>query len=128
MALLISVARETQRELDLGAHEAVELTFDLLRVAGGGPTLATHRHNRWMPADSPEPYARLHIDGPLIITGLHADDSVLGPYQIFSSFDGVAYVESRVCAFTDLQAQDWYVHDLGRHWPSLKIVFHRTGP
>jgi hypothetical protein len=128
MPLLISLSRETQQEHDLGSHEAVELTIDEMRVASGGALLAKHRHNRWMPAENPEPYARLHIDGPLSITGLKPDDRVLGPYQDFAMFDGVGYVENRVFAFTDLQQQDWYVHDVGRHWPCIRINFHRTGP
>ena len=52
----------------------------------------------------------------------------LGPYQRFSMFDGVGYVDRRVFAFTDVQQQDWYVHDAGVHCPAITISFHRTGP
>jgi hypothetical protein len=43
-------------------------------------------------------------------------------------FDGVAYVDRRVFAFTDIQQRDWYVHDAGEHWPAMRIAFHPTGP
>jgi hypothetical protein len=52
----------------------------------------------------------------------------LGPYQRLSMFDGVAYVDGRVFAFTDVQQQDWYVHDAGAHWPAMRVSFHATGP
>ena len=41
---------------------------------------------------------------------------------------GVGYVEGRVFAFTDLQNGDWYVHDAGVHWPTIRVAFHQTGP
>jgi len=55
-----------------------------------------------MPADERDPYARLHIVGPLRIPTLGLDSRGLGPYQNFSMFDGVGYIEGRVFAFTDL--------------------------
>jgi hypothetical protein len=126
MPLLLSLTRESQIH-DLGTHQAVEVTFDDLRVFGG-PMLAKHRHNRWIAADGGDSYSHLEIEGPLVITGVTPDAKVLGPYQKYSMFDGVGYVDRRVCAFTDLQNGDWYVHDVGKHWPSLKIIFHETGP
>ena len=126
MALLVSLRREIH-ELELGAHAAVVLRYDELRHADGETLLARHRHNRWI-ADAGDEYARLQILGPLVVTTAGGKTVSLGPYQRLSMFDGVAYVDDRVFAFTDIQQEDWYVHDADEHWPAMRISFHRTGP
>ena len=126
MPLLVSIRRELH-ELELGAHAAVVLRYDELCHSDGERLVARHRHNRWV-ADTGEEFARLEILGPLIVTPAAARTPPLGPYQRISMFDGVAYVDGRVFAFTDVQQQDWYVHDAGAHWPAMRIAFHRTGP
>lgn len=126
MPLLLSLAREAGK-LDLGSHEEVELAIDELRVAAGGPALARHRHNRWLAAEGRESFAKVDIVGPLVISPV-GEPRRLGPYENFSMFDGVGYVDRRVFAFTDLQQGDWYVRDVGVHWPCLRISFRGTGP
>ena len=126
MPLLVSLRRETQ-ERELGAHAAVVLKYDELRYADGERLLARHRNNRWI-AQVGEEFARLVIVGPLVVTPAVGETPTLGPYQQLSMFDGVAYVDGRVFAFTDIQQQDWYVHDVGAHWPAMRVSFHGTGP
>jgi hypothetical protein len=108
MPLLVSIGRETLK-LELGAHAAVVLKYDELCHADGE-------------------FATLEILGPLVVTPAAGKTPSLGPYQRLSMFDGVAYVDRRVFAFTDLQQQDWYVHDIDMHWPAMRVSFHRTGP
>jgi hypothetical protein len=127
MALLVDL-KWGEKQLSLGAHEEIILGFDEIRAAGGDGLLARHRHNRWIAEQNGEQYPTLEVVGPLIIVSHTGAQAPLGPYQNLSTFDGVAYVEGRVFAFTDLQTRDWYVHDRGVHWPSMKVVFHRTGP
>ena len=122
MSLLISL-RRTNEELELGAFASIQLTYDELRNEDGS-LLARHRNNRWY--GEGEEYSSLEIIGPLIVKGPSGE--TLGPYMNSSMFDGVSYVDRRVFAFTDVQREDWYVHDAGAHWPELKISFQRTGP
>jgi hypothetical protein len=126
MPLLVSIGRETLK-LELGAHAAVVLKYDELCHADGETLLARHRNNRWL-AEAGEEFATLEILGPLVVTPAAGKTPSLGPYQRLSMFDGVAYVDRRVFAFTDVQQQDWYVHDVGVHWPAMRVSFHRTGP
>jgi len=126
MPLLINLARETLK-LELGTHASVVLRYDELRTGDGESVLARHRNNRWI-GDNRQEFATLEILGPLIVSAVTGRAQTLGPYERFSMFDGVGYVEKRVFAFTDIQQHDWYVHDAGAHWPAIKISFHRTGP
>ena len=114
-------------ELELGAHAAVVLRYDELRHSDGERLFARHRHNRWI-ADTGDEYATLQVVGPLIVTSTGGKQVTLGPYLRLSMFDGVAYVDGRVFAFTDIQQQDWYMHDVGEHWRAMRIAFQRTGP
>jgi hypothetical protein len=122
MSLLISLKRGNE-ELQLGAFAEVVLMFDELR-AEDNSFLARHRNNRWYAEG--EEYSSLEITGPLVVKG--PSNKVLGPYMNSSMFDGVSYVDRRVFAFTDVQREDWYVHDAGAHWTEMRIAFHRTGP
>ncbi len=127
MALLVSLRRELH-QLELGAHDAVLLEYDQLCPAGGEAPLARHRHNRWI-AERDEEFATLEVLGPLVVTTRDGKTLSLGPYERLSMFDGVAYVDGRAFAFTDVQQRDWYMHDAGAHWPAMRLSFHRrTGP
>ena len=126
MPLLVSLDRETS-EIELGAHDVVMLTGEeLYRVNGDKRLLAKHRHNRWMPENDVDPFVRLNIVGPLIVTAPRSKTKQLGPYQKFSTFDGVGYVENRVFGFWDVTQKDWYVVDAAAHWRELRICFHPT--
>jgi hypothetical protein len=125
MPLLVSLRRETH-ELELGAHAALVLRYDELCGEDGETPLARHRYNRWI-AGTGEEFATLQIVGPLLVT-TEGKAQTLGPYLRLSMFDGVAYVDERVFAFTDIQQHDWYMHDIGAHWPAMRISFHGTGP
>ena len=122
MSLLVSLRRGNE-ELQLGAYAAIVLTYDELQDEGGS-LLARHRNNRWY--GEGEEYSSLEVIGPLIVKG--PAGQVLGPYTNSSMFDGVSYVDRRVFAFTDVQRENWYVHDAGAHWSQLRIAFHATGP
>jgi len=126
MALLVSLDRGTS-EVELGAHDVLMATGEeLYRVNGDKKLLARHRHNRWMMGDEAEPYVRLNIVGPLVVVGPGPAAKQLGPYQKFSTFDGVAYVENRVFGFWDTALRDWYIVDAAAHWAELRIRFHPT--
>lgn len=88
--------------------------------------MVRHLNNRWFTEDGDE-YATLDIIGPLVVRGPDGK-TTLGPYATLSMFDGVAHVDNRVFAFTDVQAGDWYMHDIGVHWPEMRILFNPTGP
>jgi hypothetical protein len=103
------------------------LKYDELCSSEAERSLARHRNNRWI-AGTGEEFATLHILGPLVVTTAGGKPLTLGPYERLSMFDGVAYVDGRAFAFTDIQQGDWYMHDVGAHWPAMRLVFHRTGP
>ena len=44
-----------------------------------------------------------------------------GPYQRFSSVDGIAYVDGRVFAFIDARLRDWFSYADGRHWAVMVV-------
>ena len=125
MPLLVSLDRGTS-QLELGAHEVLTLTGEELH-GQDKQLLAKHRHNRWLPDHDHEAYVRLQIVGPLVVVAPGPEARKLGPYQKFSTFDGVAYVEDRVFGFWDLTHSDWYVVDAAAHWRQLQICFHASG-
>ena len=127
MPLLVSLDRGTN-SLELGAHDTVALTGEELhRVDGNRQLLAKHRHNRWMSESEVEPFVSLQIIGPLVVAAPSPEKRQIGPYQKFSTFDGVAYVEDRVFGFWDLVHHDWSIVDAGAHWRELLICFHPSG-
>lgn len=124
MPLLVSLRRESA-SVELESVDRLALTRDELHRSNGERSLlARHRHNRWMKADDAEPYVRLQVLGPLVVTGDGPAAERVGPYRTLSTFDGVAYVDDRVFGFFDAQHQDWYVVDVGEHWKELIIAFH----
>lgn len=102
MALLVSVRRHVEDELPLGKYPGLVLRYDELCRADDQSLIVKHRNNRWYTEEGEE-YATLDVDG-------------------------VAYVDKRVFAFTDVQKQDWYMHDVGVHWREMSILFRPTGP
>jgi len=123
MALLVSLRRQSQ-EHELGSYPALVLRYAELR-SENDEAIIKHLNNRWY-AESGEEFSTLDVIGPLVIKG--SDGRTLGPYTKLSMFDGVAYVDGRVFAFTDVQREDWYMHDAGAHWAEMRIVFSPTGP
>jgi hypothetical protein len=124
MALLVSLRRQLE-QLEIGAFDALVLGYDEVRVEEDNSRLIKHRNNRWY-SEEGEEYATLDIIGPFMATGPNGEK--LGPYSTLSMFDGVAYVDSRVFAFTDVQHGTWYMHDVGVHWKAIGLVFKATGP
>lgn len=125
MALLVSVRRHVEDELPLGKYPGLVLRYDELCRADDQSLIVKHRNNRWYTEEGEE-YATLDVVGPFTIKGPGGE--TLGPYTTLSMFDGVAYVDKRVFAFTDVQKQDWYMHDVGVHWREMSILFRPTGP
>ena len=124
MSLLISLRRKIE-EFQLGAYPSVVLKYDRLCRADEDHVIVKHLNNRWYTEEGDE-YATLDIIGPFTVKG--PTGKVLGPYANLSMFDGVAHVDNRVFAFTDVQREDWYMHDVGEHWDEIRIAFRPTGP
>lgn len=125
MALLVSLHRYVEDEFPLGSYPQLTLKYDELSRTEDRALVVKHRNNRWYTEEGEE-YATLDVVGPFIIKGPAGEK--LGPYTTLSMFDGVAYVDKRVFAFTDVQKRDWYMHDVGAHWREMVIVFYPTGP
>lgn len=124
MSLLVSLRRQSQ-EHELGAFSELVLAYDELRQAEDNSSIIRHRNNRWYAEDGQE-FATLDIIGPLVVKS--SSGETMGPYLKLSMFDGVAYVDGRVFAFTDVQREDWYMHDVGAHWNAMRLAFQPTGP
>jgi hypothetical protein len=45
-----------------------------------------------------------------------------GPFERFSSVDGLAYTDDRVFAFADARIGDWFCYDDGRHWALMVVT------
>lgn len=101
------------------------LRFEGERLIGGpdGQRIAEHVEHRWTLADG-SAYSRLQCSAPVRVrfqSTAEEPSKALGPFESFSSVDGVAYGNHRVLAFCDRQLGDWYSYDIGRHWKAMHV-------
>lgn len=133
MNLVVSFIHPRKAARTLGPFAAVRIDAETLREASSGAILAHHRDHQWEIGG--ERYFRLDSTSAVKIhfervsrRGATSDESSrrYGPYQQFSSVDGIAYVDGRVFAFIDGKVGDWFSYDDGRHW-SVMVVSDAGG-
>lgn len=112
----------------LGPFAAIRLDAETLRDAMTGAILARHKNHQWEIGG--ERYFRLDSTSAVKIhfetpsrpsSGNDHSSREYGPYQRFSSVDGIAYVEGRVFAFIDAKVGDWFSYGDGRHWAVMVV-------
>lgn len=92
-------------------------------VAEPGGVIANHADHRWH-VSSGGAYSRLECSARVTLrfcATKHLQSRDFGPFEHFSSIDGVAYAARRIFAFCDRQLQDWYSYELGSHWKTLIV-------
>jgi len=111
-----------------GPFSALRLDAETLRDAMTGALVARHRDHQWEIGG--ERYFRLDTTSAVKIhfempsrrsSGSDHTSREYGPYQQFSSVDGIAYVEGRVFAFIDNKVGDWFSYGEGRHWAVMVV-------
>jgi hypothetical protein len=112
----------------LGPFAAICLDAETLRDAKTGALIARHTDHQW--GIGGERYFRLDCTSAVRIhfetpgqpaSGNNRRSRAYGPYQRFSSVDGIAYVEDRVFAFIDAKVGSWYSYSDGRHWSVMMV-------
>jgi hypothetical protein len=131
--LVVSFIHPRKAARTRGPFAAGSLDAETLREAASGAILACHRNHQWEIGG--ERYFRLDSTSSVKIhfesvsrRAFTPDESSrrYGPYQQFSSVDGIAYVDGRVFAFIDGKVGDWFSYDDGRHW-SIMVVSDAGG-
>jgi hypothetical protein len=126
--LVVSFIHPRKAARTLGPFAAVRIDAETLREASSGAILAHHRDHQWEIGG--ERYFRLDSTSAVKIhfesvsrRAFAPDESSrrYGPYQEFSSVDGIAYVDGRVFAFIDAKVGDWFSYDDGRHWSAMVV-------
>jgi hypothetical protein len=79
--------------------------------------------HRWALRDGRH-FSRMQCSSPVRVrfrSRAELESKKLGPFESFSSVDGVAYANHRELAFCDAQLHDWYSYDIGSHWKALIV-------
>lgn len=127
MNLVLSFVHFRKEPKTVGPLEAVRLDGEALYDARSGKVLARHREHQWevegqryfrLDASTP---VRIHFERVAQQGPLPSRSREFGPFERFSSVDGIAYTDERVFAFVDARIGDWFCYDDGRHW-SVMVV------
>lgn len=133
MNLILSFVHFRKEPRTLGPFAAVRLDAETLREARTGALIATHREHQWevdgeryYRVDATRP-VRIHFERAPPQAPVPSRSRELGPFERFSSVDGIAYTDERVFAFVDAQAGEWFCYDDGRHWSAMVVTDAAAG-
>jgi len=105
----------------LGPLRILRFDAEELREVERGPLLAKHEGRSWTLRG--EAFLRLDCDGPLVVRFLDdsgASSQPFGPFNHFSSVDGIAYADHQVfCALTD--GKRWHLRKDHSEWRTLIV-------
>ena len=101
------------------------LCFEGETLIGGpsGQVIAKHVGHHWELTQGGS-FSRLECNSRVQVhffATKHLQSKKLGPFESFSSIDGIAYADRRVIAVCDRQLQDWYSLDVGSHWKVVVV-------
>jgi hypothetical protein len=120
--LVVEFANPRGASRQLGPYDRLRFEGETL-VAEPGGVIAKHVDHEWQ-LTAGGAYTRLDCNAPVKVyfsSRKSLQSHMMGPFQIFSSIDGVAYADREVFAFVDRQNADWYSHKLGTHWKTLIV-------
>lgn len=133
MNLILSFVHPSKPPKSIGPFSVIRLDAEALFDSSDN-VLARHRDHQWVIGE--ERYFRLDATAKVRIhfeRGLHESRAMsksrdFGPFERFSSVDGIAYTDDRVFAFADPKIGDWFCYDDGRHWALMVVtdVTHRA--
>ena len=121
--LVVELANPHGEPVQLGPFRSLRFEGESLLAGPAGEVIAEHVDHRWARPDG-SAYSRLRCSAPVQVHFHSVKDEPskkLGPFESFSSVDGVAYANHRVLAFCDRDLQDWYSYDIGSHWKVMSV-------
>jgi hypothetical protein len=122
MSLRVQFASATGVIYDAGTYAELRLTNDTVYGLPEHRVLARDVNHRWITAQGE--FQRLDVEARIKI---HFEDNgelteKFGPYQHFSSADGISYADRKVLAFADHTAKKWYVVPKDGRWAVMVIT------
>ena len=123
MNLVLSFVHPSKPPKTVGPLKAIRIDAEAIRDQKESTLIAMHRDHQWDVEG--ERYFRLDCTTRVRIhfeKVSHAQSRSFGPFQSFSSVDGITYADNRVFAFVDQKAGDWFCYDDGRHWPLMVVT------
>lgn len=121
--LLLDFANPHGEPVSLGPYSFLRFEGETLLGGPSGEVVAKHSDQRWVLARGGS-FSRLECNTRVLVhfcAANHSQSRKLGPFDSFSSIDGVAYADRSLIAFCDRQLQDWYSLDIGSHWRAMVV-------
>lgn len=122
MALRVQFSSATGVIHDAGAYAEVRLTTDTLYGMPEHRVLGRDVNHRWVTAKGE--FQRLDVEARVKVYFEESGQlsETYGPFEHFSSADGIAYVDRQVFAFADNTAKKWFVVPADRRWAVLVVT------
>src|SRR6478735_8596137 len=108
----------------LGPLKQLHLRGRELREFRDGPVLANDDAYRWTVKDGGK-YSRFDCDKECSVTLARDRDQArktYGPFQGFSSLNGLKFVDHQLFCLYDETMKDWYGYQSGEHWDEITVV------
>ena len=121
-SLHLTFSAQTGATLKKGPYKGFCLQGETMRETVGGKTFAVHEDHHWQ-VDG-QRFSRADCDCHVIVHASRVDgkeSKQYGPFDTFSCYDGIAYVNHAVFAFADRTIGDWYCHADGHHWAIIHV-------
>ena len=121
MPLRVQFSTATGVTHDAGSYEQLRLTDDTLYGMPEHRVLARDVNHRWVTPQGE--YLRLDVAARLTIHFERGGEKTqtFGPYEHFSSNDGIAYADRKVLAFADHTNKQWFVVPEDARWAVLVV-------
>ena len=122
MAGRVQFSTATGGVYDAGSYAQLRLTSDTIYGLPEDRVLARDVNHRWITAQGE--FLRLDVIGPLNVhfEGGGERSKVFGPYEHFSSADGISYVDRAVFAFADHTNKQWFVVPADARWAVMVVT------
>ena len=118
----IQFSTATGAVYDAGSYAQLRLTSDTLYGLPEERVLARDVNHRWITPQGE--FLRLDVAARLTIhfEGGGEKSKVFGPFEHFSSSDGIAYADRKVFAFADHANKQWFVVPLDGRWGVMVVT------
>jgi hypothetical protein len=122
MPLKLTFSTHDGRQETLGPLKQAYFQGETLKEEPASGDLARHKEHVWLL--NHRQYIRIDCEARVHLFFCSEDGDAsreYGPFEHFSSVDGVAYADRNVFARVDQQIGDWYSMQEGRHWQALCV-------
>jgi hypothetical protein len=122
MNLIFSHIHPIKSQKVLGSYGCVHLSSEGMREEKKNSLIAAYKHHQW--AIDGQQYFRVDCTDRVDIHFERAQErsSRYGPFERFSTVNGLAYGDDKVVAILDIKVSEWLYYDSGHHWPVLVIT------